>query len=240
MRELGACTRSRLSHVLVGLSVWKVYCGKTADSIRMPFGVVSGVGRRMGVLDGDGDRRRERAVLGVNAVVMGGDAAHPKLHVLWYFFYSLHANHASSYCIDRWSSRRLPLYFSGDGGAPFILGSVDRVYVFVIDLPRACNAVLFFVPLLGNCVYRTIKACSVYINYCQSIERRWMMMCVQFIRDKCAIHAVRDVVWNNTTQVWRLSLSLAAAAAAAACACVRVVMHSAATVITRPFVRSKI
>jgi len=26
----------------------------------MPFGVVSGVGRRMGELDGDGDRRRER------------------------------------------------------------------------------------------------------------------------------------------------------------------------------------
>jgi len=43
----------------VGLSVGKVYCGKTADSIGMPFGVVSGVGRKMGVLDGGGDRRRE-------------------------------------------------------------------------------------------------------------------------------------------------------------------------------------
>jgi len=32
----------------------------------MPFGVVRGVGRGMGVLDGDGDRRREDAVLGVN------------------------------------------------------------------------------------------------------------------------------------------------------------------------------
>ena len=30
--------------------VRKVYCGKTADWMRMPFGVVSGVGRRMGVL----------------------------------------------------------------------------------------------------------------------------------------------------------------------------------------------
>jgi len=29
-----------------------VYCGKTADWIHMPFGVVSGVGRGMGVLDG--------------------------------------------------------------------------------------------------------------------------------------------------------------------------------------------
>jgi len=28
-----------------------VYCGKTADWIRMPFGVMSGVGRGMGVLD---------------------------------------------------------------------------------------------------------------------------------------------------------------------------------------------
>ena len=32
----------------------------------MPFGVVRGVGRRMGVLDGGGDRRRGRAVLRVN------------------------------------------------------------------------------------------------------------------------------------------------------------------------------
>ena len=32
----------------------------------MPFGVVRGVGRGMGVLDGDGDRRREGTVLGVN------------------------------------------------------------------------------------------------------------------------------------------------------------------------------
>jgi len=33
-------------------SVWKVYCGKTADWIWMPFGVMSGVGQGMGVLDG--------------------------------------------------------------------------------------------------------------------------------------------------------------------------------------------
>jgi len=39
-------------HVCVYLSVWKVYCGKTADWIRMPFGMVSGVGRGIGVLDG--------------------------------------------------------------------------------------------------------------------------------------------------------------------------------------------
>ena len=32
----------------------------------MLFGMVSGVGQMMGVLDGDGDRRREGAVLGVN------------------------------------------------------------------------------------------------------------------------------------------------------------------------------
>jgi len=36
----------------VCVSVRKVFCGKTADSIRMPFGVVSGVSRGMGVLDG--------------------------------------------------------------------------------------------------------------------------------------------------------------------------------------------
>jgi len=33
----------------------------------MPFGVVNKVGRGMGALDGGGDRRRRRAVLGVNA-----------------------------------------------------------------------------------------------------------------------------------------------------------------------------
>jgi len=45
----------RLAHlsvyVCVCLSVRKVYCGKTADWIRMPFGTVNGVGLCMGVLD---------------------------------------------------------------------------------------------------------------------------------------------------------------------------------------------
>ena len=61
----------------------------------MPFGVVSGVGRGMGVLDGNGDHRREGAVLNVNAgrpivnnailCVRGDDAALPKL--LWDFLF---------------------------------------------------------------------------------------------------------------------------------------------------------
>jgi len=50
----------------VGLSVRKVYCGKTAHWIWMPFGVGSGVGREMRVLDGGGYRRREGRILGVN------------------------------------------------------------------------------------------------------------------------------------------------------------------------------
>jgi len=58
---LGAC---RLAHLSVGLSVRKVYCGKTADWIRMPFGMVSGVSQGMGVLDMGGDRRRERGGFG--------------------------------------------------------------------------------------------------------------------------------------------------------------------------------
>jgi len=48
----------------VCLSVRKVYCSKTADWIRMPFGVVSGVGLGMSVLDGGGDRRRGRDSFG--------------------------------------------------------------------------------------------------------------------------------------------------------------------------------
>jgi len=42
----------------------------------MPFGVVSEVGLVMGVLDFDGDRRRERGSLGVNLrrpIVTNGD-----------------------------------------------------------------------------------------------------------------------------------------------------------------------
>ena len=52
--------------VSVGLSVQKVYCGKTAHWIRMLSGMVSGVGRGMGVLDGGGDRRRRKGRFGVN------------------------------------------------------------------------------------------------------------------------------------------------------------------------------
>jgi len=53
----------------VDLSVCDVpgkYCGKTADWIRMPFEVMSGVGRGMGVLDGVTIVEGEGAVLGVN------------------------------------------------------------------------------------------------------------------------------------------------------------------------------
>ena len=59
----------------------------------MPFGVVSGVGRNMGVLDGSGDRPRGRGSfvgkcghpIVANAILClsGGDAALPKL--LWDF-----------------------------------------------------------------------------------------------------------------------------------------------------------
>jgi len=41
-----------------------VHCAKTAEWIRMPFWMVSGVGRGMCVLDGGGDRRRGRDSFG--------------------------------------------------------------------------------------------------------------------------------------------------------------------------------
>ena len=53
-----------------------MYCGKTAEWIWMPFGVMSGVGRGMGALDGGDDRLRERSVLGMNLgriIVTNGD-----------------------------------------------------------------------------------------------------------------------------------------------------------------------
>ena len=43
-----------------------VSSGNTGDWIGMPFGVVSGVGLGMGVLDFGGDRRRGRGSLGMN------------------------------------------------------------------------------------------------------------------------------------------------------------------------------
>jgi len=57
--DLSACV-----YVCLCLSVRKVYCGQTADWIRMPFGMMSGVGRGMGVLDGGSDRLRERGSFG--------------------------------------------------------------------------------------------------------------------------------------------------------------------------------
>jgi len=39
-----------LAYLSVCVSVRKVYCGKTVELMRMPFGVVSRVGRGMGVL----------------------------------------------------------------------------------------------------------------------------------------------------------------------------------------------
>ena len=56
----------RLDHLSVGLSVRKVYCGKTAEWIRMPFRVVSGVGRWMGVLEEMVIVEGEGAVLWMN------------------------------------------------------------------------------------------------------------------------------------------------------------------------------
>jgi len=48
----------------VGLPIRKVYCGKMVEWIRMPLGMVSGVGRVMGVLDGCRDLRRGRVSFG--------------------------------------------------------------------------------------------------------------------------------------------------------------------------------
>jgi len=53
-----------------------VYCGNTTEWIRIPFGVVSGVRRGMGVLDEVVIVEREGAVLGVNLgrpIVINGD-----------------------------------------------------------------------------------------------------------------------------------------------------------------------
>jgi len=56
----------RLDQLSVCLSVRKVYCDKMADWIRMPSGVMSGVGRGISVLDGVVIVEREGALFGVN------------------------------------------------------------------------------------------------------------------------------------------------------------------------------
>ena len=49
----------------VSLSVQWVNCGRMADWIWVPFGLVSGLGRGMGVLDGVHIWKREREFLGI-------------------------------------------------------------------------------------------------------------------------------------------------------------------------------
>ena len=56
----------RLDHLSVSRSVHKVYCGKMADWIWMPFGMVSGVSQGMDVLNGGGYCRRGRGSFWVN------------------------------------------------------------------------------------------------------------------------------------------------------------------------------
>jgi len=46
--------------------VRNLYCGKTAEWIRMSFRMMSGVGRGIGVLYGGDDHRRGRGSFGVN------------------------------------------------------------------------------------------------------------------------------------------------------------------------------
>ena len=47
----------------VGLSVCPVHCGKTADRIRMPFGIVGRTGQGMRQVVGFGDRFTGRGIL---------------------------------------------------------------------------------------------------------------------------------------------------------------------------------
>jgi len=63
-----------------------VYCGKTADCIWMPFGVVSGVGRGMGVLYGVDIVKWEGTVSEVNVghpIVTNGDFVAEFFSAVW-------------------------------------------------------------------------------------------------------------------------------------------------------------
>ena len=60
----------------VGPSVCPVHCGKTADRIRMPFGIIGRTGPGMRQVVGFGDRSTRRDTFGVNlgrAIITNGD-----------------------------------------------------------------------------------------------------------------------------------------------------------------------
>ena len=64
----------------VGRSVRNHYPGKTVEWIQMPFGMVGGMGPGIGVLNFDGNRRREGAVLGVPSRDLDSKTADYRLH----------------------------------------------------------------------------------------------------------------------------------------------------------------
>ena len=85
----------------VGLCVCvrKVYCGKTADWIRMPFGMASGVGHGMGVVD-----EALRAPSGRGGC---GNLASPFTPLIWMaYFYTLHQNSKSTNILKATLRRR--------------------------------------------------------------------------------------------------------------------------------------
>ena len=53
-----------MNDLSVGLSVCPVHCGKTADQIRMPFGIMSRTGPAMRQVVGFGDRSMGRGTFG--------------------------------------------------------------------------------------------------------------------------------------------------------------------------------
>jgi len=70
-----------------------VYCGKLAEWIWTPFGVVSGVGRGMGVLDGVDIVKGEGEVFGYNIIIdlLTDFIFHNRLLYHW---------HSKNICID--------------------------------------------------------------------------------------------------------------------------------------------
>ena len=69
MDDLSVCASVRRS-------VCPVHCGKTADRIRMPFGIIGWTGPRMRQVVGFGIGPREGVLLGANlgrAIVTNGD-----------------------------------------------------------------------------------------------------------------------------------------------------------------------
>ena len=89
-------TQCPVNDLSVGASVCPMHCGKTADRIRMPFGIIGRTGPGMRQVVWFGDQSMGRRLFGVNlerAIVINGDFTAYVRRVRWCHDAALFANY---------------------------------------------------------------------------------------------------------------------------------------------------